>query len=52
MISYIKFFIYSCIFCIVLGFLLIGGGAFFIYLTKGYFFSLSTMSKGFLCLDV
>lgn len=38
MISYIKFFIYSCIFCIVLGFLLIGGGAFFIYLTKGYFF--------------
>ncbi|ECC6794795.1 hypothetical protein DAE30_23220 [Salmonella enterica] len=38
MIAYIKLFIYSCIFCIVLGFLLIGGGALFIYLTKGYFF--------------
>ncbi|RXA93796.1 hypothetical protein EQP49_22230 [Yersinia sp. 2105 StPb PI] len=38
MISYIKLFIYSCIFCIVLGFLFIGGGVLFIYLTKGYFF--------------
>lgn len=38
MIPYIKLFIYSCVFCIVLGFLLIGGGALFIYLTKGYFF--------------
>jgi len=38
MISYIKLFIYSCIFCIVLGCLLIGGGVLFIYLTKQYFF--------------
>lgn len=38
MIAYIKLLIYSCVFCIVLGFLLIGGGALFIYLTKGYFF--------------
>lgn len=26
MIAYIKLLIYSCVFCIVLGFLLIGGG--------------------------
>lgn len=38
MIAYIKLFIYSCIFCIVLGLLLTGGGSLFIYLTKGYFF--------------
>lgn len=38
MIAYIKLLIYSCVFCIVLGFLLIGGGALFIYLVKGYFF--------------
>lgn len=52
MIAYIKLLIYSCVFCIVLGFLLIGGGALFIYLVKGYFFSLSTMWKGFLFLGV
>jgi hypothetical protein len=45
MIPYIKLFIYSCVFCIVLGFLLIGGGK-FIYITKGYFFFLFTMWKG------
>lgn len=38
MIGYIKLLIYSCVFCIVLGFLLIGGGALFIYVTKGCFF--------------
>lgn len=38
MIAYIKPFIYSCIFCIVLGLLLIGGGLLFIYLTKEYLF--------------
>ncbi|RPD94081.1 hypothetical protein BBB56_21795 [Candidatus Pantoea deserta] len=38
MIAYIKLLIYSCVFCIALGFLLIGGGAFFIYLAKGCFF--------------
>lgn len=38
MIAYIKLLIYSCVFCIVLGFLLICGGALFIYLVKGYFF--------------
>ncbi len=52
MIAYIKLLIYSCVFCIVLGFLLIGGGALFIYLTKGYFFSLTTRWKGFLFLGV
>lgn len=52
MISYIKLLIYSCVFCILLGFLLIGGGALFIYLVKGYFFFLSTMWKGFLFLGV
>ena len=38
MIAYIKLLVYSCIFCIVLGFLLLGGGVLFVYLTKGYFF--------------
>lgn len=38
MIAYIKLFIYSCVFFLVLGFLLVGGGALFIYITKGYFF--------------
>lgn len=38
MIPYITLIIYSCIFCIAFGFLLIGGAALFIYLTKGYFF--------------
>ncbi|MBS1205950.1 MAG: hypothetical protein H6R25_2849 [Proteobacteria bacterium] len=38
MIAYIKLFIYSCIFCITLGFFLIGVGALFIFLTKGYLF--------------
>lgn len=38
MIAYLKLFIYSCIFCIALGLLLIGGGSLFIYLTKGFFF--------------
>ncbi len=41
MIAYIKLLIYSCVFCIVLGFFLIGGGALFFYLTKEYFFSLA-----------
>lgn len=36
--AYFKFLIYSCFFCILLGFLLIGTGALFIYITKGYFF--------------
>jgi hypothetical protein len=31
MIPYIKLFIYSCVFCIVLGFLLIGGGIIYLY---------------------
>lgn len=38
MASYVKLFTYSCVFCIFLGFFLLGGGALFIYLTKGYFF--------------
>lgn len=38
MVSYIKLFMYSCIICIVFGFFLLGGGALFIYLTKGCFF--------------
>lgn len=38
MIAYIVLFIYACLFCIISGFLLMGGGALFIYLTKGFFF--------------
>ncbi|NIY48080.1 hypothetical protein E2L00_11205 [Cedecea colo] len=38
MIAYFKLFIYACFFCITLGFLLIGFGTLFIYLTKGYLF--------------
>ncbi|BBJ69865.1 hypothetical protein [Enterobacter sp. 18A13] len=38
MIAYFVLFIYSCVFCIILGFLLMGGGGLFIYLTKGYLF--------------
>ena len=38
MMVYFKLLIYSCFFCILLGFLLIGAGALFIYITKGYLF--------------
>ncbi|MBK4717213.1 hypothetical protein [Tenebrionicola larvae] len=38
MIAYIKLLMYSCFFCIALGFILLGVGAFFIFLTKGYLF--------------
>lgn len=38
MIAYFVLFIYSCAFCIILGFILMGGGGLFIYLTKGYLF--------------
>ncbi len=36
--AYIKLIIYSCFFCILLGFMLVGVGFLFIYFTKGYFF--------------
>ena len=38
MISYITLFIYSCFFCILLGFVLLGVGVLFIFLTKGELF--------------
>ncbi|OIN34662.1 hypothetical protein AO411_2027895 [Salmonella enterica subsp. enterica serovar Sarajane] len=38
MIAYFVLFVYSCVFCISLGLIFMGGGALFIYLTKGYFF--------------
>lgn len=36
--NYIKLLIYSCIFCCVVYFILTGGVALFLYLTKNYFF--------------
>ncbi|WP_414147402.1 hypothetical protein ACMGGR_16990 [Erwinia sp. BNK-24-b] len=36
--AYFKLLIYSCFFCVLLGFFLIGAGALFIYFTKGYLF--------------
>lgn len=38
MIAYLKLIIYSCLFCILLGFIFLGVGAMFIFLAKGYLF--------------
>ena len=38
MIVFLKLLIYSCLFCILLGFILLGIGALFIFFTKGYLF--------------